>query len=71
MTQPSLSLIKARARARVARLQSRAQQAAKDNQRRIEQRIRALTCNGKRSLTKAQVEQLARESTNYLRNRLK
>lgn len=71
MTQPSLAQIQARARAEAARLQTRAQQAAKDNQRRMEQGIRALTCKGKRPLTKAQIEPLARESTNYLRNRLR
>ena len=71
MTRPSLAQIQARARAEATRLQARARQAAKDNQRRMEQRIRALTCNGRHPLTKAQIEQLARESTSYLRTRLR
>ena len=71
MTRPSLAQIKARARAEATHLQARARQVAKDNHRRMEQRIRVLTFNGKRSLTKAQIEQLARESRNYLRNRLR
>ena len=71
MIRPSLAVIRARARREAARLQSRAQQAARDNQRRTQQRIRALTCNGTRPLTKAQIDQLAREGANYLRNRLR
>ncbi len=67
----SLAQIRARARAEAARLQARARQAAEDNQRRMQQRIRALTCNGRHPLTKAQLEQLARESASYLRNRLR
>ena len=68
---PSLATIQARARAEASRLQARAQRAARDNQRRIEGRIRALTCNGTRPLTKAQIDQLMRESASYLRSRLK
>lgn len=71
MTRLSLAQIRMRTQAEAARVQARAAQAAKDNQRRIEQRIRALTCNGKHPLTKAQIEQLARESASYLRTRLK
>ena len=66
----SLAQIQARARAEAARIQARARQAARDNQRRIEQRIRALSCNGTRPLTKIQIEQLGRESARYLRMRL-
>ena len=68
---PSLAAIRARARARASQLQARARQVARDNQRRIEERIRVLTCNGTRPLTKAQLDQLARESANYLRSRLR
>lgn len=59
------------ARAQASRIQSRARQAAQDSQRRVEQRVRALTGNGARPLTRAQIQQLGRESAEYLRNRLK
>lgn len=71
MTRLSAGQIRARVRARAAQLQARARSAARDNQRRMEQRIRALTCDGKHPLTKAQIEQLGRESARYLRMRLK
>ena len=67
----SLSSIRARARAKASQLQARARQAASDNQRRMEQRIRAMTCNGTRPLTKSQIAQLGRESASYLRNRIR
>ena len=69
--RPSLSQIRATARLQVSRLQSRARQAAQDNQHHMEQRIRSLTGNGRRVLTRAEIEQLGRESARYLRNRLK
>ena len=69
--RPSLGAIQARARAEASRLQARAQQVARDNQRRMEQRVRTLSCNGTRPLTKAQRDQLARESASYMRSRLK
>ena len=53
----SLAQIRAKARAEAARIQTSARQAAFDNQRHLEQRIRALTCNGTKPLTKAQIEQ--------------
>ena len=69
--RPSLSQIRSQARARVAQLRSRARQAAQDNQRRVEQQVRSMTGNGTRPLTRAQVEQIARDSARYLRNRMK
>ncbi len=69
--RPSLSQIRANARIQVSRLKSRAKQAARDNQRYLERRIRVLTGNGTRPLTKAQIEQLGRESARFMRNRLK
>lgn len=66
----SLAQIRAKARAEAARIQTSARQAAFDNQRHLEQRIRALTCNGTKPLTKAQIEQLSRESARYFRMRL-
>lgn len=69
--RPSLSQIRSQARARVAQLQFRARQAAQDNQRRVEQQIRSMTGNGARPLTRAQAEQIARDSARYLRNRMK
>ena len=66
----SLAQIRAKARAEAARIQTRARQATLDNQRHLERRIRALTCNGTRPLTKAQIEQLSRESARYFRMRL-
>ena len=70
MTRLSLATIRARARAKASMLQARARAAAEANQRRMKQRVRALTCNGKHPLTKAQIQQLARESASYIRNRL-
>ena len=67
----SLASIRARARAKASQLQARARQAAAENQRRMEQRIRTLTCNGTRPLTKFQIDQLARESASFMRNRLR
>lgn len=69
--RPSLSQIRAQDRMRLSALQARTRQAVCDNQRRVEQRVRALTCNGRRPLTKAQIEQLGRESARYLRSRLR
>ena len=69
--RPSLAAIQARARAKATQLQARARQVARDNQHRVEQRVRMLTCNGTRPLTKAQLDQLARESASYVRSRLK
>jgi hypothetical protein len=69
--RPSLSQIRSQARARAAQLQFRARQAAQDNQRRVEQQVRAITGNGTRPLSRAQAEQIARDSVRYLRNRLK
>lgn len=69
--RPSLSQIRSRARTQLSRLQSRARQAVRDNQRHVAQRIRSLTHNGTRPLTRAQIEQLGRESARNLRNRLK
>ena len=69
--RPSHSQIRTNARMQVSRLQSRARQAMRDNQRHVEQRVRSLTGNGTRPLTTAQIEQVGRESARYLRNRLK
>lgn len=71
MTRLSLAQIQAQARARASQIQACARRAAEENQRRMEQRIKALTCNGEHPLTKAQIEQLGRESAAYLRNRIK
>lgn len=71
MAHPFLAQIKAQARTRASQIQARARRAAEDNQRRMEQRIKALTCNGQHPLTKAQIEQLGRESAAYLRNRMR
>lgn len=69
--RPSLSQIRATSRVRLAKLQTRARQAVRNNQRHVEHRVRALTGNGRRPLTKAQIEQLGRESAQYLRSRLR
>ena len=69
--RPSIAQIRMNARAQAARMQSRARQAAQDNQRRVEQRVRALTGNGARPLTRTQIQQVARESAEYFRNRMK
>jgi len=52
-------------------MQAQARQVVRANQRRVEQRVRTLTCNGRRPLTTAQIEQLRRESASYIRSRLK
>ena len=70
-SRPSIAQIRTHARAHAARIQSRAHQAARDNQHRVERRVRALTGNGARGLTRAQIQQLARESAEYFRNRMK
>lgn len=67
----SLAQIQAEARARAAQIQSRARAAARANQLRMEQRIRSLTCGGERPLTPAEIRQLARESANFLRSRIR
>ena len=69
--RPSHSQISVTARMQVSRLQSRARQATRDNQRHVEQQVRSLTGNGTRPPTRAQIEQVGRESARYLRNRLK
>ena len=69
--RPSLASIRASARSRASQLQSRAQQVARDNRRRMEQRVRAMTANGTRPITKSQVEQLARQGASYVRSRLR
>lgn len=69
--RPSLAAIQARARAEASRIQARARQVARDSQHRIEQRVRTLSCNGTRPLTRAQLDQLARENASYVRSRLK
>ena len=67
----SISQIRANVRSQVARLESRARQAIRDNQRRVDSRVQAMTCGGARPLTRAQIQQLARESASYIRNRMK
>lgn len=69
--RPSLAQIRMNARAQVERIQSRARQVAQDNQRRVEQQIRTMTGNGSRPLSRWQLEQIARDSANYMRNRIK
>jgi hypothetical protein len=71
MIRPSIAQIKAQAQARASQLQARARRAAEDNQGRLEQRINAMTCNGQYPLTKAQIEQLGRESATFLRDRMR
>jgi len=68
---PSLSQIQARARAEASRIQARARQVAQDAQRQMQQRVRTLTSDGTRPLTRSQIEQLGRESASYIRSRMK
>jgi hypothetical protein len=69
--RPSWPQIRSNARRQVARLQARARRAVQDNQRHMEQRVRSITNNGARPLTRSQIEMLARESASRLRSRLK
>lgn len=69
--RPSLAQIRMNARAQAARIQSRAQQVARDNQRRVEQQVRIMTGNGARALSRQQLEQIARDSASYIRSRMK
>ncbi len=71
MTGRSMSQIRASVRAEMSRIQSRARQVARDNQRRVEQQVRIMSGNGTRPLTHHQVEQIGRDSANYIRNRMK
>lgn len=69
--RPSLSQVRLNARGELSCIQSRARQVARDNQRRVEEQVRTMTGNGARPLSRWELEQIARDSANYIRSRMK
>ena len=55
----------------VAELQARGKRLAEELQRQNKQKIDFATNGGRRALTKAEIERIAREGADFLRNRLK
>lgn len=63
MSNSSHAVIRAQAQTELARLRTVLNQVASDSRRPIDQRVRVLTCNGTRPLTRTQIDHLALEGS--------